>query len=845
MYCTNTNSICTKCAKNYTELQLEKSGPKMDYKVIFTVAVCFVCCIKEVISSKESFICLKKCRCSETQDTFVVDCSNTGLNSVPKELPSRTTHLLLNNNNIQILHNDSFVQSKWRLPNLITVSIRSNPLIKAEINAFRGLVSLKILDLYNNNLQFKGSYPKSVFVPISQSLQVLDIRRNLLGDISQMDYPVSVGELIGLKELRIDCLKDKSLPMEYGRLKNLKKLSFADGRKEVGFIRNDMFKAVSKSGITDVNLGELNIGVIGNNTFSSLPKLRTLDLSNNPYVIIHIENIIQSLKKTAIQTLHLNHTGIGQAESTKAESTTQVLRIVGELHLKELTLDNNAIEKLDPVFAEYLPDLEVLSLGENFIDFDFDFDLFSDFRKLKNLTGLNVSGQNQNVVKYNESQMTGKKLQRIKNTKSFGLNTCYQDMACPLLFPSKIQWMDISQMGMDAQLFPEYVFLSNSTLRSIDMSFNRISVIKHPIYCPTGLFRIVPQIETIIFNNNGLQCVNSTLFSHCDWSSLTHLYLRNNQLGVTEGNICNKDKNNTLEFLKPAVNLEYLDLARNQIQNGNSLSEIQHLAKLKVIDLSDNGLHNFPLELENMTGLSRLILSNNNIRCLSMSTTLQLDKVQKLRTNYNATEIDLSGNLLSCTCGCFDFFQWMMVTELVLTNWKTYECQFNDGTKKSLDRLPFIVATVESQCFGTQWLKIYISIGILNYVMITIICLLCRARHTIKSFLNVYLRLSALEEKKNTKNKSKYVFSAFVSCDHRDAKYFVYRKLLPNLETEESKLKFCIAQRNFLVGGTIIDNIIRAVSKSRKVIFVVSQYFLTSKWCQEELLIAHQVSRDA
>ena len=186
-----------------------------------------------------------------------------------------------------------------------------------------------------------------------------------------------------------------------------------------------------------------------------------------------------------------------------------------------------------------------------------------------------------------------------------------------------------------------------------------------------------------------------------------------------------------------------------------------------------------------------------------------------------------------------------MVTELVLTNSKAYECEFNDGTKKNLYSLTFIVVTLESQCFGIQWLKIYTSIGILNYILITIICLLCRARHTIKSLLNVYLKLSALEEKKTTENKWKYSFSAFVSCDRRDAKYFVYRKLLPNLETEESKLKFCIAQRNFLVGATIIDNIIRAISKSRKVIFVVSEYFLTSKWCQEELLIAHQVSRDA
>ena len=143
-----------------------------------------------------------------------------------------------------------------------------------------------------------------------------------------------------------------------------------------------------------------------------------------------------------------------------------------------------------------------------------------------------------------------------------------------------------------------------------------------------------------------------------------------------------------------------------------------------MIDLSDNGVHNFSLVLENMTGLSRLILSNNKIRCLSMSTTLQLNKVQKFRTNFNAIEIDLSGNVLSCSCECLDFFQWMMGTHLILTNWQTYECAFNDGTIKSLDRLQSIVAALESQCFGIQWLKIYISIGVLNYIIITIICLL-------------------------------------------------------------------------------------------------------------------------
>ena len=44
-----------------------------------------------------------------------------------------------------------------------------------------------------------------------------------------------------------------------------------------------------------------------------------------------------------------------------------------------------------------------------------------------------------------------------------------------------------------------------------------------------------------------------------------------------------------------------------------------------------------------------------------------------------------------------------------------------------------------------------------------------------------------------------------------------------------------------MAGGTILDNIITAISKSHKVILVVSERFLNSGWCKEELFMAHQV----
>ena len=62
------------------------------------------------------------------------------------------------------------------------------------------------------------------------------------------------------------------------------------------------------------------------------------------------------------------------------------------------------------------------------------------------------------------------------------------------------------------------------------------------------------------------------------------------------------------------------------------------------------------------------------------------------------------------------------------------------------------------------------------------------------------------------------------------------------LENQDTGLKFCVAQRDFLVGKTIIDNIMDTISKSRKTILLVDETFMESEWCQEELLLSHHVS---
>ena len=86
-----------------------------------------------------------------------------------------------------------------------------------------------------------------------------------------------------------------------------------------------------------------------------------------------------------------------------------------------------------------------------------------------------------------------------------------------------------------------------------------------------------------------------------------------------------------------------------------------------------------------------------------------------------------------------------------------------------------------------------------------------------------------------------YNYDAFISCTREGAKW-LKKYFLPKLENNNTGFKFCIAQRDFIVGKTIIDNIMDSINKSRKTILLVDETFIKSKWCQEELLLSHHVS---
>ncbi|XP_032373776.1 toll-like receptor 2 [Etheostoma spectabile] len=93
-------------------------------------------------------------------------------------------------------------------------------------------------------------------------------------------------------------------------------------------------------------------------------------------------------------------------------------------------------------------------------------------------------------------------------------------------------------------------------------------------------------------------------------------------------------------------------------------------------------------------------------------------------------------------------------------------------------------------------------------------------------------------------------YDAFVSYSERDASW-VENFLVPELEEPRENdedsvdqgtlrpLTLCLHKRDFLPGHWIVDNIMSAMERSRRTVFVLSENFVQSDWCRYELDFSH------
>ena len=141
-----------------------------------------------------------------------------------------------------------------------------------------------------------------------------------------------------------------------------------------------------------------------------------------------------------------------------------------------------------------------------------------------------------------------------------------------------------------------------------------------------------------------------------------------------------------------------------------------------------------------------------------------------------------------------------------------YMCELLDKKQVRLSHnLNNIIIDLESECTSRIWLIYSIAALAIHFTVVTLTTVLFRFRHFLK-YLILKMRMRRERLDAMLGQNDEYRFDAFISCTREGAKW-AKKYMLPKLENQDTGLKFCVAQRDFLVGKTIIDNIMDTISK--------------------------------
>ncbi|XP_060598763.1 slit homolog 1 protein-like [Ruditapes philippinarum] len=274
-----------------------------------TLRVIFLLCLCQLISptaATPSDSKLEKCSwcpscyCKDesvyTNGSYLllVNCTDAGLTSVPTNIPSNTTVLTLNGNNITKIGPRSFEH----LSKLLYLDLSKTGLTSLHSETFAGLGNLRTLELNGNKIRYKiKCIPDGVFAEL-KSLTRLNLQQNFSADDVEPkeQYPTkALSNLNFLEELLIDGLQNRTFANHMEKMKRLTSLTLNgfNGRCSVKSIDPKMFKFCKRINVFHILPNLLSVNLSGNflenafrndlqgEIFKNQAKLEFLDISDN------------------------------------------------------------------------------------------------------------------------------------------------------------------------------------------------------------------------------------------------------------------------------------------------------------------------------------------------------------------------------------------------------------------------------------------------------------------------------------------------------------------------------------------------------------------------------------
>ena len=480
-------------------------------------------------------------------------------------------------------------------------------------------------------------------------------------------------------------------------------------------------------------------------------------------------------------------------------------KTMGHFNITCLSITACSVAVTRPGFHEFLQNLEYLNISYNYISGDKL--ALVDILQMRNMKVVDIGDQQAHYER---------KLYRKRNQLTNFKRSRDTIKQC-LPIPPKLTYFSARRNKANLNWINFYCIQENNSLKYLDVSSNYLFRVKsrlkgfhsleylnlksiHLYSFPLDSFHELPMLKHFVLEQNNIKRVIES-----DHSG--EIFKNNFRLISLNLAYCSIT---TLpsEFMYSIRGIEQLNLERNQL----SMINITHLSSLRVLNISFNKFRR---------------VSDHFIR--------SLNKIARNHTIF----VDFSNNPISSIMPCCDVVNFITLLKngkSLFSRSSQYKCIYDNGhevlfTSISLNEL-------ERVCNAYTFGKIMLTVGSITvFLVMTIFALMYRKRWCLKAYILAGKRYLKLNQKYDL---SEYRFDAFVAYHERDSPW-VRTVLLKHLENENG-LKVCIHERDFTLGEPIEENISSAIESSRRVILVVSPYFVTSNWCLLEMRLARQMS---
>lgn len=365
---------------------------------------------------------------------------------------------------------------------------------------------------------------------------------------------------------------------------------------------------------------------------------------------------------------------------------------------------------------------------------------------------------------------------------------------------SQLEYMDLSDNFLSDLAFGEMMCSGKDSLRSLR------------------------SLQTINISRNHLQSINSQLFTKLD-------KLENIDLS---GNVFHSMPKTC--YWPPS--LHFLNLSSTHLTKVTTCLPVS----LRILDVSDNALTVFNIELPFLT---ELYISGNKLSSLPDGSlyarltflSIQNNDLQTLSSNNlndytNLKSLEAGSNTYVCSCD----FVALMTSDLthhrvtIGDELKSYICDSPDAVRGK---------TVADARLSVFECHIALAFSLLCLGILAVFLLVAGLCHKFSVVWYMKMTWAWLRAKRKPKlKKGELEYDAFVSYSEMDSAW-VEAHLVPELEQAEPPLRLCLHKRDFIPGGWILDNIMDAIEKSHRTLFVLSQHFVRSEWCKYELDYTH------